>query len=373
LFYVNNNPSMPLLSWRWLEGDIPVQVPVAITDSGVNLDKQANRLFSASRTVGRSHTFELDCSSLSNTGRVFAVQIENPTIEGLIGYGPTVTPAGLTGAAQHLKFDVRGQTKVLKSLPTGLNNNLLQCSPSSYTGAAKEGLFMPVRYSQPNIPYKGVQDGIIGSDVPQEQSVPPVGGYAIGIAEDTGLTVSKQYIYGTVTGDLVPKFHPSGELPDGQYYTPILQRDDDMMNGWVLFTGLNPTASVSVKTVQHLECRVDRSTSWLPFMEPSIIPDSLALDSAYTLRSQMADAFPARYNLFGSFFSKMSSLAPMLMKAIDSPIGQSLLEAIPGGSTINALQKGVRSFAKGDPVSISKDQISGAITGAKKALRRRKR
>jgi hypothetical protein len=315
------------ISWKWYRNST-----FDCGTGGINLSDAAHTF----RPVARSCTGYLNSASLYNQGRVFACQTAYQDEVGTTFKGEGGGQAGRPTTAHVLN--------VFGPLST---SSIVGSSTKTYTGLAKDGLFMPLAYSEPFCNYQSAKY--------RRQAL------GISILDTSGNTLSMWLIPqddGTV---VVRTESPLDEEQDiVPFSSPIY---DEMMCGVTLWSGLLKQETVFLKDVSVYEVSASINSPWAPFMSPSAAPDSMAIEEAYRIRHYMSDAYPSSANDFESFWKGIPVLAPLLKGALHG------LKVATQGTSLQPVVEVVEQTAK----LFSEPSPKGRAKKATKAASRKQR
>jgi len=298
-------------------------------------------LASATRTIGKSATVRLNAPALSDQGSVYAAQIQSQTDKQTATFNqlyPAVTPS----SANPIQLYATGYRRDLSSMATLRGEGIAQMSSGSYTGQARDGCFMPMRYTDPSLTYTDTSnDSYLVTD--SGSGVREV--YPQFMFRDLteGVTGTDTFLVLDTRAGVQNMFRES----DATAWSSVnASKSCDgfshMATGVMSFTGLSSNATLTVRHCETIEALVNTASSWSPFLTESANPDTMAMDNAYMVRQKMADAFPAAYNDFGSFFAGVKKLAPTLLNFATSAPGKALLSLAPGGGMINTVTSAIK-------------------------------
>lgn len=320
------SPEVPLLYWRW-----PTSALAPTADMSV-VANQPGRAFNTNynfngwaadvsrwRRLYGSLTCELNAPALSNQGMVYCAQ---QRLE--IGANPIELSTNLI-------TNVTGQQVVLTTLPTAASL-LAQISPGFYKQMAREGCFTVSGLAQPTNLYQTGADVFLTIGT-QANLTPAAGG---SLAFPIG---SRIYNAGGTSLGVCPGV------------------STNWSSSWVLFTGIDKSSTVELKSIHGYECQAAVGSSFQLFVEPSAEPDSVAVDAYYSLRHGMLDGYPAKFNFLGSLLSfipaAISKIASWLAPSapmIGQAIGQGIAGMTPSSSIPTTQQISARVANMAEPV-----------------------
>lgn len=264
----------------------------------VGLQTPWSNAVSRYRMIARSTTVELDVAELYNQGSVAAAQIS-------LGEGHVLPEAFQSGVPFVEDIEDLVRLDMIPTDPTFA----LQLSPKSYTGLAKDGVYMPMAFDAGDTDY---------IDAVKESAIAIVTSFQGDTAGTVGLIPSNS-----------KGVNPASNKPPS-FYLP-------MSAGISIWTNLLPQAQLAIKEILLVEARPTLFGPWAPFSTPGCPPDPVAIEEAFLARYHMADAYPASANLFGSIWKGIKTLAPKLGELYqkNKALVQSGVSMLPGGAAIN--------------------------------------
>lgn len=143
----------------------------------------------------------------------------------------------------------------------------------------REGAYMPIKLSQPTLPFLEQQ--------------------------------------------LIIQYRPSFVLSAAE--TARLPRMLDGMMGGILFSNISAQAQLRATIRMGVECLVSPGSLYTPFQEPSNPPDEVALTSYYTVSGVMDDCFPSSYNDWDNMWRAIKDAARKIL-----PFASGIVGTIPG-------------------------------------------
>jgi len=218
-------------------------------------------------------TCHLVAAAINNAGMVFAGQ-----------YGSKISESGATSESY-----VGG----VYNLDVPLDpNTLYQKTPGMVQQPARLGIYMPLMYRDTVNLYTNAPMADVAST---------------SNAASGALTINwGQYV------NVAPV--PSGSYCS-LYCAPV-----NMNTGVILFRGLDPHASVQVKTRLGLEVVPLSGSPWTPFVESSPVYDPVVLARSCSVRQRLALAYPASYNDFSSILRAIAGVLRGPIKGMASMI-----------------------------------------------------
>lgn len=239
----------------------PIQFPILPLQHGSGVPGRLAHMASSYRGVYKGVTVHHVKSSLNNQGMVYAGQWSQI---------PDVELDTSTNPAQPVNL--------YNSLPLEIDD-LYGKDASMTAREAKEGVYMPFRFSQPTYTYQA------------------------GTAT-TGKATSVQYTYFKTDGS---EQLSTVDNTNGSWCNTSPHIGLNM--GVILFTGLDVTASLDVKVRQGLEVITEARSPWSGFLETGPPLDRMALDRVRYVSSQLAGSYPSAYNDFGLLSGPIAALA----------------------------------------------------------------
>jgi hypothetical protein len=155
-------------------------------------------------------------------------------------------------------------------------DDLYAKSSKTVQWAARDGVYMPMRFVQPVSNYVEGLDGPVVVRVSSKLQTP--------------------FVVAT-----------NGNLSDGvDYYTAFVS--GAVLNetcGISFFMGMSASATIDLKVRRGLEAVPTAGSAWAPFMEQSPLLDSAAMANIVTVAQEGQTAYPARYNDLSLLWSKV--------------------------------------------------------------------
>lgn len=233
------------------------------------------------RVTAASGTFDLNASALNDAGTVFAGQfradvdnraqkppskeeimemvmaklkelelVKDPPndAEDQVDAGPPVSETGEAIVYQDLP-----------DTPTGI----MQGDPKAYMAKAKEGVYIPLRHSQPNLPFR-----------------------------DCSIAL---------------KATPRNPNTDSGIYWPAVTLANEFNWGIVYFSGISKDASVTGKLITCLEGMPRATSNLAKLVQPAPRLDQRAIDQVQEAMCKLPHAFPSSYNALGTIIHSILS------------------------------------------------------------------
>jgi len=259
----------------------PKTVAAVGPDSGTLLIDQQSQFqqdFVQYRALYAGHTMHFDAAALTNQGRLVAGQSSNAwSTKGWSGTSSIPIPgaggdtlvsvtAASAGIMSWGNAFVTGPTGQLQSTIVPTYENTLQTSIASATWTSKDGFYIPLRYENPNLSYKGTM-----------QSQP-------------ASTYKLYHPWGAAnTGDFIPS-----QVGGTQYYP--YPHATNMRAGTACIKGIAPTTTLSLKSLVGFELTVPPGTGYSALLTKTAEPSNAAVERYFVLRRQLEDVYPAKYN-----------------------------------------------------------------------------
>jgi hypothetical protein len=206
-------------------------------------------------------------------------------------------------------------------------SDLAAMSPEFYMGAAREGVYVPLRLSGPNQPFaRSTPEGqlaVFGNDAGYfnvDVSNYPIGAVLCPFRNDpmNGVDPGIPWVFAGPTllnfGAGYPAL-PSPLMFDSGY--------DNMNVGVVIWRGLTGASgggfgsSIQVKTIMGLEIASNPTASARIFAENPAPYEPKAIEAYYAICLELKDAYPARYNSLESIFDAIGSVASKVWKVAE--------------------------------------------------------
>jgi len=269
------------------------------SDGQTKLDPQLAALTETFRSVFKGITVDLQAADLNNAGTVWAGQLASKPLYESGGIVPSV-----------------GYTVPLDE------DSLVQQIAGFYQAEAKNGVYLPLKYVDPRIPYSTPLE--VGETKPADGE-PAIPTYpAIALIEG-----------GATTTELLVRLSSDNT----KYLTAT--GSDLMQTGVILFRGMYPGASLQARGKTGLEAVPNVGSSWSPFLESTAMFDPTALKTAARVAQVLPLAYPADYNSLGKIWNVIRSalqkvvpwvgtvgkIAGSLGVPLVSPIGQGIGQA----------------------------------------------
>lgn len=290
--------------------------------------------YGKARMIGNGHTFELDCTDLSNQGRIVVGQLDGQW------YTENFAASNFTGIADEaVKFadppdptvgipvwrrditrpwifgDATTMHTQLLSVPTDPQAITASC-PYAYQGLARDGAYIVSKFASPLLGYQFQSTGGYKAFVNDTQEATAdsqynnsLPGSAFAISGNVTDPVKQLQDYDLFTNDSA--WDPALKLGlagagvgaegvNGRVVSPFVSTHSEMLVACMTVRNLvfsTNVPSLRVKTRQYYECISSAANpATLPFTHPPADYDYPALESVITIGKQMADAYPACYN-----------------------------------------------------------------------------
>jgi len=308
---------------------------VATSGDGLGAVEMVNRvpgtIPAGFRSSYRSVTAHLTASSLNDQGTVYAAQIPvgSPTDDLCIQYDSSTM-------APHLAL--------VRTVATGVSfdeNQLSVMSPRMYVAAAREGAYVPARLTGPSQPFV-TRANAYGRVV---QLSPPsfpatTAQFAYFLFSEYAVTALPGVVghnnrflprgVSIASGDGGNEGNTRTFLDNG-FFQGTFNPDtgyDNVNHTVIIFRGLSPSASVTLRAFVGLEIAPMPYSPLTPFVKLPPGPDEKALAIYYRVAADMASAYPARYNLFGSLLPLIGSAVTALWPSVKAGLAAGLGHAM---------------------------------------------
>jgi hypothetical protein len=268
----------------------------------------AASLSSAWRTQYSSVTAYMTASALNDQGTCFAGQFTSPP-----AYSEwSIASPGLSDSASNPVYLRPASFNV----PLDENDMLLQ-NPKSWTGPARDGVYIPLRLTGPSQPWN--------PPIPPTGLCQTSGGdvYLSGVvAGQATLMGGANQVFVTpnnfVGGGVATGYSPSISMsfqnvlplaPGSTTGYPVDTSYDAVRHGVIVFRGLSAAASITLKFFRGLEQRPLVDAPSRMYCRPPVKPSAVALQAYYAIANDMADCYPASFNSLGTILSAIGSVA----------------------------------------------------------------
>lgn len=278
----------------------------------------------SARLAYKSLTVHMTASSLYDGGSVIATQIPTRySRSSSLALAPVTTPGANRYCAEN----------VYSFLPLS-ENEITRMSPASHLGPAKEGVYLPLRFTSFTRGFQAppVVDGLhITDGVGVTNST---NGRAVTSLNPVILTNSTARSHAA----WVSPFWWSGQqaTATGAYPDTIL---DDMCTTVVIFRGLDKRATLTVQAYVGIDMVVEDESSLAPMATPPAPLDPQALLAYSLITADMKYVYPARFNSLGLLLPAISAalraVAPVAIPMAKRAVG-ALVKRLPGVAAIAA-------------------------------------
>lgn len=264
------------------------------------------------RTAARSATVYATGSELYNQGTVYAGQYSRKTM-------PTGGQAMSIGAGNHAVV----VTEVVDVPLREQDMAVITPGNTYYTAAAKEGVYSVHRLTGPAQSFVQLEgltrwrstDGTL---------------MMFNTSDPTNYTSQTASVARIRTDDftyLSPNFPPSSALFASTSF------DQNCSWGVIIFRGLHPSMSLTLKTITNLEVVPSVNAPSRQFVTPPSRFEPTALSAYYAIASEMPCTMPSKYNFLGAILPAISAVAskvlPFLAPAI-APVLSGLAQRLAG-------------------------------------------
>jgi hypothetical protein len=295
------------------------------------------------RKPASSLTAYLTASAVADQGTVYAAQFDR-------AYAPSRTELGVITAGAQLLYQEYAVTLPLDE------SDMLLIDPKVYTNNARAGAYVPIRLSGPDQPFV---DRIYTPGAPfspainDQLSCYPYLGTTFTTATNQPtpdqLAVTPINACAVVSGTWVNGIpSPSTQIPIPCTTSGVTSADtgfDNLNTVVVLFRGLDPTASVTVKIVDVIEMVPNINSPFKQFVQPPAKFSSSAMALYHAVAQQTPEVYPADFNSWGKVWNVIEKVVreiwpiakPAIVKAV-SEGGMSAAAQVRGGNPQRAAQ-----------------------------------
>jgi hypothetical protein len=280
----------------------------------------------------KSVTATLVASAVSDQGDVYAAQFPPAytTTGTLVGSASTNLTTGIVNAAVRYRA----------SIPLD-EETLTLVAPEFYMGAARGGIYMPLRLAGPTQPFVRTSVTSMG-DSGTSQFPSSVGYYAtngdglLGGVEPPAMVLAFNADEGVPQRPAVvsyPFTATNGTLSSGD--VAFDSGYDNMNQGVIIFRSLAGTggggggfaASVMVKVLAGHEVMPRPFSVDRIYARPAAAFDPTALAAYYAMALELDDAYPASFNALGALLAVLGSIAARLFPLVKAVAGPALAAA----------------------------------------------
>jgi len=255
---------------------------------------------------------------------------------------------------------------------------LVQLSPEPFVGAARDGVYMPLRLQGPSQPFvKGFIPTVMNPELTlsnpfvlvNDYSGPPIPQVPyVDIANTTANSIQAPWVNLYLGG-----YNGTNKTVTDTAY-------DNTSVGIIIFRGLAGPfgagfgASVTVKTMIGMEVVPRIDSPERTFVRVAAECDSRALAAYYALAYEMPDAFPASYNFLGTLLPMLGGLATKIWPVIRTALpqlGSAVMSAVDSavGGAGSAGSYPVARRVKRQPAPPPKQKSRPKTRGLKKKKR----
>lgn len=279
----------------------PAAFPAFAEGAATTLNSVGYRRY---RYQGRGYTVHHIASGLTNEGTAFAGQVQGT--DTTQNYVPNFTD-GPSGDAEVFQTKLR---------PPAFPQDLVQEDSLAVQWQAKHGVYMPLRFVDTVHLYNETGPGDVARNSTGTQVSP--GSFAIILAADVqGGPVN----VGTINSFPVPTFVTPPDMPVATQLVYGASTGGNLMTGVMFFMGLNPAASLEVKSRMHLEAQVNRDgTVVQPFVHSPPVYDREALEIVAKVGQVQKHAYYASFNDLSNILSSIWGA----IKSVGTPIVNTL-------------------------------------------------
>lgn len=233
------------------------------------------------RTISHSVTIELNASAMTDQGRLIA-----GAFEGSLSKHPA---GGAGGDFDDYVLNIDPVTSTIPTSIAGMESDFRMAK-------AKEGVF-----------YSNIRTGALGL----WSKMNPGG---VSLPRLTGVNAG-----GTVY----------------QTIDSFLEFEEEWGVGIIYISGLDPKATLTVKTCKSIEYVVQPDSVYRSLTSPGAEVDRRGVDNALAMRRMMPAAQPASANFLGGLLPMLASAGRAVLAAIRSPVGQQLVST--AGNAVSGL------------------------------------
>lgn len=269
--------------------------------------------YSSWRTIFASVTAYLTASALNDQGTVFSTVLSRPARPGAF--------SALTGSLTPPPAGYVAYNDTEFSLPLNEEDATL-LDPKIYTAPARDGAYAVHSLSGPTQPYThrptaGMTLALTGTPA----FLGYIGEGPPAYPADSAFLTSVSTLPNRVGSGF---WFGSGQ-PDPTWYDTAV---DNTSCGLMIFRGLAPGASVTLRVIQAMELIATSSGAVRPFVRPPPAPDPKAVEAYYAVRVDLAHSYPAEWNSLGILLSALAGAAARLWPVVRS-VGGALLGVAP--------------------------------------------
>jgi len=268
------------------------------------------------RPVYLSTTVHFDAAALTNQGRLYAGQIatdSSATSVSLLGS----EKAAVTRTALVNYVDVPGDSE-----------SLVEADSRVYVAEAKDGLYLPLRASDSENPFRPLSHAFVapGSHFEWEDVIAN-GGLILG-GEDA--------------------FNPGTPITNEDPGICPVTLSPRLMTGVEFWESIHKTSSLNVKINVCMEVTCDKQSVYGAFVDTAPLVDRVALEAVAVLSQTLPHAFPANCNDLGFLMNFIKSVAGGVgdVGRVLESIGVPLISDIAGGiaDVSEGISKGFSRF-----------------------------
>jgi len=316
---------VPMEATTYINSDLQTYIPITgFVPFGVQQPVSRPLAF---RTQYAGLTAYLTASALNDQGTVFAGQFDRPIRNSV--YQTASTP-----------LSVNGNSSMFSSGMTSVpfhENDMTVADPQMYTAQAREGVYMPLRLSGldvgfrhgcPNYGSSMVLTGIGVATVTPFQVSGALYAGPLPVVAFNGSSADFDALASITSAGLVTLASPGSPYVFSGVKSGRFDFDfDSLAQGVIIFRGLSPLATITVKAFVGLEAIPSATSSQLVFTRPPASFSPRALEAYFSMVQATPDCYPASYNSLGTILSTIGSAASALWPTIRSI----------GGAIVNGL------------------------------------
>lgn len=324
-----------------------------------------------------SITGYLTSSALNDQGTVYAAQ-----------NAPDMIDADMctTASVDSVPNSIIAQRRFFTTIPYN-ETDMAAKNPRYYVNQARNGFYMPLRLNGPTQPFSRMtMRSTFQGGVPEGGSVggldrvviDQAGSYGVGsLPVGLNCTMADAQDAATLNTD-------SNSVPNlvANQTTSFNLMTDNTSCAMIIFRGLDPNATVTLKYIAGMEFDVDTDSPMRQFAKVPPKYDPKALEAYYAVVHELKDVYPSSWNSLGTIAAAIAAVAQRLwpvarpyvvsglrlgLRALGESDGQKSMSAQQVVSVRNPSQ-GVRAGPRPD---MGNEQRVAAVSTRKKKLRRK--
>jgi len=262
----------------------------------------SSELTAAYRTVARSATVYATGSELYNQGTVYAGQYARKGFKSVLGQAMSTSSGETVFNLDHY------------ALPLD-ETDMATMTPGFYTAAAREGVYTVHRLTGPSQEFYSARSP---------------GSWRTSGGTFVVFNASDPTNYNTATG-VVPRILQDDYTTVSPVIPPSMgancvstAHDEGCTWGVIIFRGLHPSMSLTLKTVTNLELVPTSAAPSRQFVKPPAKYEPTAIAAYYALASEVPSCMAARHNFLGSILPALSAVASKVLPFLAPVAGQAL-------------------------------------------------